>query len=273
MPIAALSSGLQMYYEEHGSGDPLILHYGTGGGHSAWEPQVNGLKPTFRVITPDPRGTGQTGGDASPWTIALLAADLCAFMDALSIERAHLAGMSMGASVLQEFAIRYPERTSTLVLANTWGRTDTRLKLIWEHNLFLAERAALATASEQDRWNQMLYRHVIATFFSSDALANRMGLVEQWWEMYSRGLRPEGSAGHLHAMLGHDALDRLSDISTPTLVLAGEEDYFTSYYPNQVHERIPGSTLVTLSGLGSSHGMLWERSDEANAFIRDFALS
>jgi pimeloyl-ACP methyl ester carboxylesterase len=265
-----LASGLDMYYEEAGSGDPLILHYGTGGDHGAWEPQVEGLSGAFRVITPDPRGTGQTPGAASDWSMALLAADLVAFMDALGIERAHIGGMSMGSAVCQEVAIRYPERVSSLVLSNTWGRTDARLRMLWEHSLFLMGAMARAPLDERERWQELLYDHGIATFFSPDALENRRDLIARWWERYSSGLREDTGDGHWQAMLTHDALDRLPSITAPTLVLAGEEDYFTPSYPRQVHERLPDSTFELLAGPGSSHGLLWERSTEANALIGEF---
>jgi pimeloyl-ACP methyl ester carboxylesterase len=259
-----------MYYEESGRGEPLILHYGTGGDHAAWEPQVRELSHTFRVITPDPRGTGRTRGSTEEWTLALLAADIVALMNALSIPRAHVGGMSMGAAVCQELAIRNQERVKTLVLSNTWGRTDARLRLFWEHSLFLMDQADKATGAERDRWQEMLYRHGICLFFSPDALANRTDLIEKWWTLYSGGLRAETGAGHWHAMLRHDALERLSQITAPTLVLAGEEDYFTPYYPRQVHAHIPQAVLVCLTGPGSSHGLLWERAHEANAIIRRF---
>jgi pimeloyl-ACP methyl ester carboxylesterase len=270
--VARLSSGLAMHYEESGAGEPLILHYGTGGGHGPWQPQVAGLSSEFRVIAPDPRGTGRTGGTAKEWTIALLATDLVELMDSLGIERAHLAGMSMGASVCQEVAIRYPERVRTLVLANTWGRTDTRLRLIWEHSIFLMEQAGKAALDETARWAEAQFDNVISTFFSSHALEHRRDLIDDWWALYAADLREETGTGHLRAMLAHDALDRLATVRAPTLVLAGEEDYFTQYYPRQVHARIPGAAYKLLLGPGSSHGLLWERADESNALIRDFLL-
>jgi pimeloyl-ACP methyl ester carboxylesterase len=116
----------------------------------------------------------------------------------------------------------------------------------------------------------MLYRINICLFFSPDAIERRPELVERWWELYSSGFRAETGDGHWAATLGHDALDRLEAVAAPTLVLAGEEDYFTPYYPRQVHEAIPGSRFELLVGPGSSHGLLWERAEEANALIRDF---
>jgi pimeloyl-ACP methyl ester carboxylesterase len=267
---ARLANGLDMYYEESGRGDPLILHYGTGGDHGAWQPQVEGLADSFRIITPDPRGTGRTPGAGSEWSMALLAADLVAFMDALGLARAHIGGMSMGAAVCQEVAIRYPERVSSVILSNAWGRTDARLRMLWEHSLFLTRQMARSGQDERERWQALLYDHGIATFFSSDALENRRDLVARWWERYSSGLREDTGDGHWRAMLAHDVLDRLPSVTAPALVLAGEEDYFTPYYPRQVHERLPDSTFVLLEGPGSSHGLLWERSDEANALIRQF---
>src|SRR5215204_2491600 len=146
MPVAKLPTGISMYYEAAGAGDPLVLHYGTNGAHAAWEPQIAALAKHWLVITPDPRGTGQTGGSARDWTMELFAGDVVALLDSLDIERAHVGGMSMGSAVCQEIAIRFPERVRTVVLANTWGKTDERLRLLWEHQLFLIDHAAGASS-------------------------------------------------------------------------------------------------------------------------------
>jgi pimeloyl-ACP methyl ester carboxylesterase len=270
MPVATLSTGIDMYYEAAGSGEPLVLHYGTNGAHGAWEPQVSTLARQLEVITPDPRGTGQTGGAAEDWTMELMAADIIALLDALGIERAHVGGMSMGSAVCQEIAIRFPERVRTVILANTWGRTDHRLRLLWEHQLFLIEQAARSSKETADAWNETLYRYGIATFFSSHAIENRPEMIQRWWDVYSAGVREDAGLGHWDAMLRHDALSRLTSVKAPTLILAGEEDYFTTYYPRQVHQQIPGADYVCLEGVGSSHGMLWERAGEANEVISQF---
>lgn len=270
MPTASLSTGVEMYYEERGSGTPLLLHYGTGGDHAAWEPQVEQLSAAFRVITPDPRGTGKTGGRFDRWTMAAFAEDVIALLDSLSIERVHIGGMSMGSAVCQEIAIRHPKRVDRLVLSNTWGQTDRRLRLLWEHSLFVMEAAANAPATEQEAWQTKLYEHGIATFFSSDALERREDMIAQWWHLYSSGLREDAGRGHWDAMLSHNALSRLPGVTAPTLIIAGEEDYFGLSHPRQVHNAIPGATLEVMRDSGSSHGLLWERADEANQIIGTF---
>jgi pimeloyl-ACP methyl ester carboxylesterase len=272
VPSVELSTGITMHYEEAGSGEPVVLSYGAAGHHAPWEPQIPALSEHFRVITPDTRGTGKSDAHADEWTMELFARDLVALLDALGIERAHVGGMSMGSAVSQEVAIRFPERVKSLLLSNTWGRTDTRLRLIWGHILFLVDEAAKAPADAQQAWQDALYKLNVCLFFSSDALENRADLVERWWRLYSSGFREETGRGHWDATLAHDTLDRLGSISAPTLVLAGEEDYWPPYYPRLVHERIPGSRWELLTGPGSSHGLLWERAEEANAILTSFLL-
>ena len=104
----------------------------------------------------------------------------------------------------------------------------------------------------------MLYLHGIATFFSSDALARRTKLIERGGVCTPPACGPKRAPATGRRCCVTMRLERLPQMTTPTLVLAGEEDYFTSYYPLQVHERIPNSRFVYLTGAGSSHGLLWD---------------
>ena len=270
MPLVKLSTGIKMNYVEAGAGEPVVLSYGAAGHHRPWAPQIRALSDRFRVITPDTRGTGKSDCFADQWSIGLFARDLIALLDALEIESAHVGGMSMGSAVSQEVAIQCPERVKSLFLCNTWGQTDTRLSFFWKHMLFCIDQAERSAPENQAAWQQALYRLNITLFFSPHAIENRMDMVEEWWHQYSSGFRTETGTGHWDAILTHDALGRLSQVKAPTLVLAGEEDYFTPYYSRLVHERIRGSRFELLTGPGSSHGLLWERADDANRLLLNF---
>jgi len=115
MPYAPIRDILT-YYEEAGSGDPLVLIMGLGGDLQAWALQVPALARQFRVITFDNRGAGRTSAPDKPYSIDGMADDLAALLDSLKIDKANLLGFSMGGFIAQEFALKYPKRVEKLIL-------------------------------------------------------------------------------------------------------------------------------------------------------------
>src|SRR6185369_16708945 len=116
---AILLSDTQLYYEEHGHGEPLVLIPGLSAGLWIWFKQTAPLSTQFRVITFDPRGIGRSSVGAEPLTIRLLADDVAALLRGLGLLRAHILGASFGGFVAQEFALAYPEMTRSLSLCCT----------------------------------------------------------------------------------------------------------------------------------------------------------
>jgi pimeloyl-ACP methyl ester carboxylesterase len=99
----------------------VFLH-GLGSCGEDWVLQTQFFAPRFRVIAPDLRGHGRSGKPAGPYSIALLASDVAALLDALAIESAHIAGLSLGGLVAQQLAIDDPRRVRRLTLTNTFAR-------------------------------------------------------------------------------------------------------------------------------------------------------
>jgi pimeloyl-ACP methyl ester carboxylesterase len=112
-------NGFKLYYEIEGDGEPLVLIPGFASGRGIWSRQVAALSGNFRVITFDPRGVAASDKPEGPQTIGLLADDLAHLLQALGIASAHIAGVSFGGFVAQEFALRYPSMTRKLVLCCT----------------------------------------------------------------------------------------------------------------------------------------------------------
>src|SRR6185503_6047089 len=118
MPILSLSD-IQLYYEEHGEGAPLVLIPGFASGSWIWFKQVAPLSQRFRVITFDPRGIGRSSVKSGPLTMRLHADDVGSLLRELDIKRAHILGASFGGFVAQEFALAYPGMTRSLSLCCT----------------------------------------------------------------------------------------------------------------------------------------------------------
>jgi pimeloyl-ACP methyl ester carboxylesterase len=145
MPTVALPTGVALYFEEHGSGEPLLLIAGTGADHAIWDATTEAFEERYRVITFDNRGTGLSDHppDALNYSMKLLADDAAALLKALEIERAHISGNSLGSTIAQELAINHPEKVASLQLHCTWGRTDAWLDRLFRSMAYPVEHGDL----------------------------------------------------------------------------------------------------------------------------------
>ena len=119
---------LDLYYEEHGSGPPLLLVMGLAADSTAWMFQVPDFEKHFRTIVFDNRGVGRSAKPPGPYTIHEMADDAAGLLNALEIRRAHVVGVSMGGMIAQELALRHPEHVQSLVLACTFPEPDADIE-------------------------------------------------------------------------------------------------------------------------------------------------
>src|SRR5919109_548909 len=124
MSFAQLN-GIDLYYEVHGNGPALVLAHGGGGSHLSWWQQVPELSKTYKVITFDHRSFGQSLDVPNGPGPRAFVQDLTALLDHLGIQKAAVAGQSMGGWTGCGFAAAHPERTSALILCDTTGGVNT----------------------------------------------------------------------------------------------------------------------------------------------------
>lgn len=120
MPQAAVD-GATLHYLDTGQGDAILFLHGLGSCGDDWVLQTPAFADAYRLIAPDLRGHGQSSKPAGPYSAALFAADAAALLDALGVERAHVAGLSLGGLVAQQLAIDFPRRVRSLALINTFA--------------------------------------------------------------------------------------------------------------------------------------------------------
>ena len=127
MPTAR-ANGVELYYEETGSGFPLIWSHEFGGDYRSWEPQVRYFSRRYRVITYNYRGypPSSVPDDPAAYRSEILIEDLAALMRHLGIAKAHVGGLSMGGNVALNFGIRYPEMAASLIIAGCGSGTVNR---------------------------------------------------------------------------------------------------------------------------------------------------
>lgn len=263
MPFADLSTGINVYYETAGEGDPLLLIMGTAADHGVWAGQVEAYRGEFKVITYDARGTGQSSQPSDPrsYSMRILADDAAALLDHLGVERAHVSGLSLGSATAQELAVNHPGKIATLQLHCTWGRSDE-----WFVRMIETNEAPVL----QDDFAQYI-RTALLWVASPHFINERPEDVEA----FERGFilehphppTKQGMLGHFHADKTHDALDRLHRIQVPTLITSGEVDWqVPTRYGLEVQQRIPGSTMHVFTGPASSHIAFHEMAEEWNHF-------
>ncbi len=265
MPSADVN-GINVYYKVHGSGEPLVLIMGLGGGHGAWFFQIRAFKKSYQVITFDNRGIGKTDKTSESYTIKTMADDTIDLMDYLGVDKAHILGVSLGGMIAQEVAINYPQRVRKLVLgcttAGEWEMSDTPSELLraigleegsTEVDIRSVNINRLMNSMVSLAFNKRLYRMVILPLT----------------KVYMKSVGFEGLAGQFEAAAGHSTLDRLHLIEAPTLVITGAEDRLILPHSSEViASRIPNARLVKVEG--GSHTFLAEMRGRFNKEVLDF---
>jgi pimeloyl-ACP methyl ester carboxylesterase len=267
MPIAKLKSGLDIYYEIHGQGEPVLLLMGTGADHTFWGPQIGPYSSRYRLIVIDARGTGRScrPSDWQNTTARAMAVDAAQLLDCLQIDKVHLGGMSIGGAVAQEFALAYPDRLLSLALHCTWAKSDE-----W----FIRAIETIEYPAARDDVHAYL-RFALMWVLSPRFLAEKPKDVEQITRTYiDDNPHPpsrEGILGHTNADKLHDVLDRLPKIKARTLVTAGEMDWLVPpRYSEVVAKKIPNARYHLFKGDFASHCACVEMADEWNRVTMDF---
>jgi pimeloyl-ACP methyl ester carboxylesterase len=262
------ANGINLYYEERGQGEPLLLMAPTGWPGSVWElEQVRFLAHHFRVINYDQRGIGRSDQPDEEYTTDLLADDALALLHAIDATPAHLLGFSMGGRIAQLMVLEDPSAVRSMVLAATdAGRSGVRSGVSLEVALSLGEHGYPGYFAD----------HLNHDFPFSPAFRERhpekvQALAEAIWarrpplKLYLRHIMARGS---------HDAAGRLGAISVPVLVMVGADDRLSRGGSDHVASAralagaIPGAQLVEIAG--ARHLFPWEAPEQTNRLLLEF---
>jgi pimeloyl-ACP methyl ester carboxylesterase len=259
---SATCGDLDVFYEETGTGAPVVFIPGTGLRGSSWQLQVAHLADRFRCLTLDLRGSGGTRGGSGEFTVHGLADDVARWLDTLGVGPATVVGLSLGSAVAQELALARPDLVAGLVLVATWSSSSTEhhIRRHFESRLYALENGPL------DVYGQFSFWMSSPTLFDTEP--ERQAEVERLLKAHmSTDLT--GTAGHFRADLAHETRDRLGSIACPTLVVHGDEDLITlPRYNSTVAALVPGSTLAIIPAAG--HLSCFERPAELNALLDEF---
>jgi pimeloyl-ACP methyl ester carboxylesterase len=256
-------SGRRIHYDEAGSGPPLLMISGLGGGRSTWHDAMERLSADFRTLAHDNRDTGESDPETSPYSIADMAGDAVAFLQALGIQHAHVMGLSMGGFIAQYIALDHPEVVDRLVLVGTSPAAGQAL-----NNPLPPPDPAEWIADPVERARQRLPQTVAPGYFDT-----RPGELERMAQQ-ARGNRVtvEGYARQTAAISDtHDTRARLHEITAPTLVVHGTLDPLIQLRGGELlAEGIPNARLVAMPGVG--HLPPREVTDQFCRVVREFLI-
>ena len=225
----------------YGEGEPLVLIAGLGAKGTSWQPFLERAAQSYRVLTFDNPGAGRTPALEGPIQIREMARRVHHLLDALGIERAHIAGRSMGGMIAQELALLTPKRIARLVLVSTSARPDPHLQSIFRLWARMAECGVPAKIRHQ---NSLLW------CLGSQSLASATR-VRAYLQGKRTTDRPRDYALQALACAEHDALERLAELRVPTLVVSGTDDRLTPpWHAEALAKAIPGAELAYIPGAG-----------------------
>ena len=264
-------NGVNLWYRISGEGEPVAQIHGAGFGHFNFDPATPELSKHFKVIDYDMRGYGQSDRPLQHYDMEVWADDLAGLMDALGIEEAHVHGTSMGGMIAIAFAGKYPERTTSVVINCAAAKLGVTGRLIFKNWIDIARMDPDGPGSrllaELITWQALSKR-----FLEEQDADELTGLIHQ---ILRDSNRIEVFTAACQAMCDMDLTSWLPKITSPALVLGGDEDLMTPWDqgPNgagqeAVYHGIPNAEKYVVRG--SNHSTIFDGTEEHNRVVIDF---
>ncbi|MGA7988366.1 MAG: alpha/beta hydrolase [Candidatus Dormiibacterota bacterium] len=248
---------LSVYYEQTGTGEPLVLIPYLAADQACYAFQVGEYSKHFTCISVDLRGAGLSDKPAGTYTTELYADDIAAFMQAIGVERAHVMGLSLGAATGMWLAAKYPEKVKSLSLHSAWPKTDLFLRTVVETWQVMARQL--------DSMPDLIIKGIFPWCFTPGLYAEKpeyIGALSDF--VRGRPVQPvDAFLRQTGAVISHDALDQLGRITAPTQITFGRYDSVTSTrFVEPLQKGITGSELVIFEDC--SHAPIYENVAQFN---------
>lgn len=212
-----LANKINIYYEVHGQGKPLVLVAGFTCDHTFWSSVVDELSKKYQVLVFDNRGIGQTQAPNDSFTVETMADDTMALIKQLGLHKPIIVGQSMGSGIAQVIGKKYPQEVEKLILINTFT-----------HLLKVPELAFISTGELQQLNIPISYRvKSIAPWVFSNEFLSQPNQVENLIKLAEENRYPQtidGYQGQLRALEQFDSRSWLPQVVLPTLIIAAAED-------------------------------------------------
>jgi pimeloyl-ACP methyl ester carboxylesterase len=266
MPKVTVNN-ITMNYDQQGTGEPLVLIPYLAADHACYAFQVPEYAKHFTCISVDLRGTGESDNPEGAYTTEQLADDVAAFIQAMGIGKAHVAGVSLGGAVGMWLAAKHPDKVASLSVHSGWARSDAFLRTIVESWQIVTHAVGVP---------EMIVRAIFPWCFTPELYAGRPDYIDSL-VAFVRSRPPQSVPAFIHqsnAVLAHDVEASLARIVAPTQITFGRHDQLTSArFADRLKSGIRNSELLVFDGC--AHAALYENVAEFNlrtlAFLRRHA--
>ena len=271
MAFATASDGVRLYFEETGTGTPIVFVHEFAGDHRSWEPQVRFFSRYFHCIAYDARGytPSDVPSDPSAYSQQQARDDVIAVLDHLKIEKAHIVGLSMGGFATVHVGITYPQRTLSLVIAGCGYGSEPSQKV-----RFRSEAESIA-----DNIERLGGKYLAEQYALGPARVQLQNKDPRAWREFAEQLAQHSPQGSALTMRGVQAQrpslwelkDAIAKIDVPTLIVTGDEDEPCLEASLFLKRQIMTSALVVLPRTG--HTLNIEEPDAFNHALGEFFLA
>jgi len=251
------ANNITLNYEQQGSGEPLVLIPFLTADNACYSFQVPDYAKHFTCISMDLRGTGESDKPKEVYTTEDLADDVAAFMQAMNIGSAHVAGLSLGAGIGLWLAAKYPEKVKTLSLHSGWTKTDLFIKTVLES--WQVSARALGSIPE------LVIRNILPWCLTPDLYAARPEYIQSLCDFVrSRPAQTVDDFGlQSNASMTHDVEGHLNRVTVPTLITFGHFDMITSTrFAKSMTDKIRNSKVLIFDNC--AHAPIYEKVAEFN---------
>jgi pimeloyl-ACP methyl ester carboxylesterase len=259
---------MQLYYEETGSGTPVVFVHEFSGDFRSWEPQLRHFGQSYRAIAFNARGYPPSDVPADPqaYSQARAADDILAILNHLRLESAHIVGLSMGGFSTLHFGFRHPARARSLTVAGCGSGAEPERR-----ESFLAETTANIASIRSEGMAAFVERHAHGPTRVQFETKDPRGFSE-----FKREFAEHDAIGSVNTMAGvqcerpslWDLIKEMRALRVPTLILTGDEDSSCLRPGILMKETIPSAALVMMANSG--HTINLEEPDEFNRIVAVF---
>ena len=268
MPYATTEDGIRLFYEETGTGRPLIFVHEFAGDLRSWEPQLRHFGRRYRAIAFNARGYPPSDVPQAPASYSqnLAADDIKAVLDHLGIEQAHIAGLSMGGFATLHFGFRHPRRALSLCVAGCGYGAEPE-----QRARFRAEAEAIAGVLKSANMAAFAEKYAEGPTRVQFENKDARGFAE-----FKRMLGEHSALGSANTQLGvqrerpslYDLVEQMKRLTVPTLILCGDEDWPCLGPGILMKQNIPSAAFTVMANCG--HTINLEAPDEFNRIVGEF---
>ena len=256
MPRVLLGD-LNLYYEMHGEGRPLVLLHGLGSSTRDWQFQLDDFAQHYQVVTLDLRGYGQTDHPPGPYSIRQMSEDVIALVDYLEISSFHLLGYSMGGAVALQLAVDYANRVDNLLVVNS---QPSFIPTEWRQKLEYRVRKMVVSALGVRRLAPIIAKRLFPD-------PGQQELRDLLIDRYSQN-DAHAYLATLDALAAWSVVSRLGDLHMPTLFITADHDYTSVQDKKRYVDQITNARMVVVEN--SRHGTPLDQPEVFKDHVLDF---